>query len=223
MAFVRSVPGIGPVDQSMWSNEEIREYVAAEAALFRERAVSVAVTGWTLTALLSTRLAGIPLVTEHAGSVLPPVFERGLLPAPGRPVGMPLERWLPKQVRRRLYNAGAVRLDLYTSGFNRIAAELGVEGVPSFAALLLGDLTLVTDVPEVLGVAKDELEAWRPRAAGRYRAGTRAYSRCFSARSWRNSQPGCTGSADVTSRRLSSGRAWFAGVGNCARAPSVDC
>jgi hypothetical protein len=94
-AFVRSVPGMGSADQSMWSDDEIRAYVRAEAAYFGEHGVSVAVTGWTLTALLSTRLAGIPLVTEHAGAFLPPMFERGLLPAPSRPAGLPLERWLP--------------------------------------------------------------------------------------------------------------------------------
>jgi UDP:flavonoid glycosyltransferase YjiC (YdhE family) len=44
--------------------------------------------------------------------------------------------------------------------------------VPSFAALLLGDLTLVPEAPEVLGLSRSELEAWRPGPKG-YRAGTR--------------------------------------------------
>jgi UDP:flavonoid glycosyltransferase YjiC (YdhE family) len=143
-----------------------------EAAYFREHEVRVAVTGWTLTALLSTRLAGIPLVTEHAGSFLPPVFERGLLPTPSSRVGMPFERWLPAPIRRRMFNAGPARLTIYTGGFNRVAAELGVEGVPSFAALLLGDLTLVTDVPEVLGISREEVASWTPRDPSRYRTGT---------------------------------------------------
>jgi UDP:flavonoid glycosyltransferase YjiC (YdhE family) len=172
-AFVGSVPGIGPTDQSMWSDEEIRAYVQAEAAYFRRHGVRVAVTGWLLTALLSTRLAGIPLVTEHAGSFLPPVYERGLLPAPCQPVGMPLGRWLPSSIRRRMFNAGPTRLTIYTGGFNRVAAEIGVEGVPSFAALLLGDLTLATDVPELLGISAEELRSWTPRDPSRYRAGTR--------------------------------------------------
>ena len=172
-AFVRSLPGIGPPDQSMWTDEELRDYAEAEAAYFRSHGVRVAVTGWTLTALLSTRLAGIPLVTEHAGSCVPPVFERGLLPVPSRPVGIPGERWLPEPVRRRLFNRGLTRLTIYTAGFNRVAGELGVEGVPSFPALLLGDLTLVTDVPELLGVSRTELDSWKPRDSSRYRSGTR--------------------------------------------------
>jgi UDP:flavonoid glycosyltransferase YjiC (YdhE family) len=171
--FVRSVPGIGPRDQSMWTDDELRAYARAEADYFREHDVRAVVTGWTLTALLSGRLVGIPVVTEHAGAFIPPLFERGLLPEPSRPAGLPLERWLPARVRRAMFNLGLERLDYYTGGFNRVAAELGVEGVPSFPALLLGDLTLVTEIPEVLGVSRAEIDEWRPRNPRRYRRGTR--------------------------------------------------
>ena len=158
--------GLGPPDQSMWTDDELRGYAEAEATYFREHDVRVAVTGWTLTALLSTRLAGIPLVTEHAGSWVPPVFERGLLPLPST-ISIPYERWMPNRMRRRLVNPGVARLTLYTAGFNRVAGRLGVEDVPSLAALLLGELTLVTDVPEVLGIPVDELESWTPRDPSR--------------------------------------------------------
>jgi UDP:flavonoid glycosyltransferase YjiC (YdhE family) len=171
--LVRSVPGIGPPGRSQWSDEELRTDAAAQAAYFRRRDVRAAVTGWTLSALLSTRLASIPLVTEHAGAWVPPMFERGLLPAPLGRVGMPLERVLPRSLRRRMFNAGAPRLTIHTSGFNRVAAALGVDGIPSFPALMLGDLVLVTDVPEMLGVPAADIDAWRPRDPARYRAGTR--------------------------------------------------
>jgi UDP:flavonoid glycosyltransferase YjiC (YdhE family) len=170
--FLRSVPGIGPAGQSMWTDAELRSYAVAEAEYFARHQVRAAVTGWTLTALLSTRLTGIPLVTEHAGSFLPPVFERGLLPAPSMPVGLPAERLLPSRARRWLHNAAPARIPAYTAGFNRVAAELGVEPVPSFAALLLGDLTLVTDVPELLGLTRAEVDGWTPRDPRRYRPGT---------------------------------------------------
>jgi len=171
--FLRSIPGIGPDDQSMWTDDELRSYAVAEAEYFARHQARAAVTGWTLTALLSTRLAGIPLVTEHAGSFLPPVFERGLLPAPSMPVGLPGERFLPKRARRWIQNAAPARVPAYTAGFNRVAAELGVEPVPSSAALLLGDLTLVTDVPELLGLPRAEVDGWTPRDPRRYRPGTR--------------------------------------------------
>jgi UDP:flavonoid glycosyltransferase YjiC (YdhE family) len=169
--FVRSVPGVGPPDQSMWSDAELLAWTAAEVDYFRHHGVSAVVTGWTLPALLSTRVAGVPLVTEHAGSWVPPVFERGLLPAPLTPVGIPFQRWLPRPLVRRMFNAGVANLSIYTDGFNRAAAELGVPGVPSFPALLLGDLTLLTDVPALLGLSAAEVDAWRP--SDRYRPETR--------------------------------------------------
>ncbi len=170
-SVVRSVPGIGPPHVSMWSDQELRAYAEAEAAYFRDRDARAVVTGWTLTALLSSRLAQIPLVTEHAGSWVPPMFERGLLPLPSAHE-LPHMGWLPRPVRRRLYNARLSRRTGYIAGFNRVADELGVEGIPSFPALLLGDLTLVTDVPEMLGIPRAELDGWVPRRPASYRPGT---------------------------------------------------
>lgn len=171
-AFVRSGIGMGHPGQSMYSDEELRVYAKAEAEFFKQKGVKVAVTGFTLTPLLSSRLAGIPLVTEHAGSYVPPVFERGLMPAPSTPVNRTFG-FLPAPVVRLLMNKGAPRLQHYTYGFNRVAKELGVAEIPSMPALLLGDLTLVTDVPEVLGIPAKDLEAWRPDGKSAYRPETR--------------------------------------------------
>lgn len=93
------------------------------------------------------------------------------MPAPSRPP-MPLLGLLPASWQRRFMNWSPPRVRIYCSGFNRVARELGVDGVPSFAALLLGDLTLVTDVPQILGVSPAELERWTPARGTGYRAGT---------------------------------------------------
>lgn len=164
-------PGIGPPGQSMWSDDEIRTYVRAEADYFRERRVSIAVTGFTLTALLSTRLAQIPLACEHAGAFVPPLWERSLVEAP-LVSPLPFTQWLPVKARRALANLGTNRAHLHCGGFNRVAKELAVEGVPSFAQLLLGDVTIVTEIPEVLGVTAEDIATWRPTRPG-YRASTR--------------------------------------------------
>jgi UDP:flavonoid glycosyltransferase YjiC (YdhE family) len=157
----------------MWSDDELRTFAALEADYFRAHGICVAVTGWLLTALLSTRLAGIPLVTDHAGAFLPAALERGLLPVPTSVSLPPPMRWLPSALQGRINNAAPSRLGFWTGGLNRVARELGVEGIPSFAALVLGDLTLVTDVPEVFGVSRDDVDGWRPRRAAAYRAGAR--------------------------------------------------
>lgn len=173
-AFVRAGVGLGSVRQSMYTDDELRAYARAEAVYFRAHAVRVAVTGFQLTAMLSTRLAGIPLVTEHAGSWVPPVFERGLVPVPTTPRLSRL-RYLTPPVARRLVNAAPTRMRAYCAGFDRVAAQLGVPGVPSTAALMLGDLALVPEVPEVVGVPAAELHAWRPRGRAA-RPGTRLRS-----------------------------------------------
>jgi UDP:flavonoid glycosyltransferase YjiC (YdhE family) len=169
-AFVGSAIGLGDPRQSMYDDAEIRTYVAAEAEYFRANGITVAVTGFTLTTLLSSRLAGVQVITEHAGSFVPPVFERRLLPAPTRPVD-PRLKHAPDWLARFLVNRTPNRITAYCGGFNRVAAELGVEGVPSLAALLLGDLSLVPEVPEVLGISSDELAAWHPGKG--YRANSR--------------------------------------------------
>jgi UDP:flavonoid glycosyltransferase YjiC (YdhE family) len=171
--FIASIPGIGPPDQSMWSDDEIRQYVALEADYFRTRGVKAVVTGWTLTALLSSQVAGIPVIVEHSGAFVPPLFECGRAVPPETPMGLPLEGLLPHRFRKFLFNKGLPTRKVYTGGFNRIAKELGVAGVPSFPALLMGDLTLITDVPEVFGVPRDEVDGWVPKPAKAYRPGAR--------------------------------------------------
>lgn len=169
--FLRDLPGIGSPNQSMYSDEEMLAHARNEAEFMRRHGIEMAVAGFTLTTLLSSRLAGIPLATSHAGSYVPPVFEAGLLPAPSRPV-MPLFAWLPSVLQRSFMNWSPNRSNIYCSGFNRAARTFGVEGVPSFAALLLGDLTLVTDAPEILGIGVEALESWTACRDGGYRAGT---------------------------------------------------
>jgi UDP:flavonoid glycosyltransferase YjiC (YdhE family) len=170
--FVRDNVGIGSPDQSMYSPEEMRAYVLAEAEYFRRHRVSAVVTGFTTTTLLSSRLAGIPLIVEHAGACIPPLFERGLLPAASRPPA-PMFRYMPKALARWLQNTGMTGLRLYLSGFNALAAELGIPPIPSFPALLLGDLVLVTEAPDVYGITEAEMSAWRSDGKGAYWPSTR--------------------------------------------------
>ncbi|TDU90515.1 UDP:flavonoid glycosyltransferase YjiC (YdhE family) [Kribbella voronezhensis] len=160
-AFVASAMGQGDPRQSMYDDTEIRAYAQAEAEYFRKHGITVAVTGFTLTTLLSSRLAGVQLVTEHAGSFVPPAFERRLLPAPSSPVDPRLRR-APDWLSRFFVNRTMNRTTAYCGGFNRVAASLGVEQVPSLAALLLGDLSLVPEIPEILGISAAELASWRP-------------------------------------------------------------
>lgn len=169
--YLRDLVQIGKPGVQLQPADEVRRSVEAEVAFFRKVSAGMAVTGFTLTTYLSTRVAGIPLAASHGGSYVPPVFEHGLAPAPTT-MPMPGVEWLPAWLKRKFANNAVQHMRGPTRFLNTVAAELGVEPVPTLAALMLADLTLVTDVPEVLGVSAAALEAWRP-ASTAYRAGTR--------------------------------------------------
>jgi len=170
--YLKDLVQIGRPGVQLQPPDEVRRSVQAEVAFFKRVGAHMAVTGFTLTAYLSTRVAGIPLAASHGGSYVPPVFERGLAPVPTT-MPMPGVEWLPAWLKRALANSGASRMRGPVRFLNAVAEELGVEPVPTLAALMLADLTLVTDVPQVLGVPSAELEAWRPVPAAAYRADTR--------------------------------------------------
>ncbi|MFZ5894484.1 MAG: glycosyltransferase [Myxococcota bacterium] len=170
--FVADGAGQGRPNQSMYTDDEIRAQVAAQARFFSERGVRAVLTGFSLTTLLSTRVVGIPLAASHAGSCVPPLFERNIMPAPSR-MEPAILKLLPLAWQQRFSNWAVQRVKFYCGGFNRVARELSLEPVPSFAALLLGDVTLVTDIPEVVGLSREELHAWSPQLPRSYRPRTK--------------------------------------------------
>ena len=170
--FLKDLVQIGRPGVRLQPPHEVRQSVEAEAAFFRSTGARMAVTGFTLTAFLSTRMAGIPLATSHGGSWVPPVLERGLAPVPTT-MPIPGTEWLPRWLKRKFANGTSRRMTDPVKFLNTVAVELGVEPVPTLAALMLGDLTLVTDVPEILGVSAPDMEAWHPNPPRAYRAGTR--------------------------------------------------
>ena len=170
--FVAEVPGMGGRPKGPFSVEELRAMAAAEARYLGAQRAEAVVTGFTLSALLSSRVAKVPLITEHAGSFVPPMMEAGLVGAPLRsPV--PFVRWLPRPLRAWFANQGPRRVKDFCTELNVVARELGVEEVPSLAAMLMGDLTLVTDVPELTGLSREALEGWAPKTPSAYRVGPR--------------------------------------------------
>lgn len=170
--YLAGIVTLGRPGARLQPADEVRAGVRSEVEFLRAQAAAMVVIGFTLTAYLSARVLGIPLAASHGGSYVPPVFEQGLAPAPSQsPV--PQLDWLPASILKMMANLGPPRMRGPVAFLNEIAAELGVEHVPSLAALMLGDLTLVTDVPEVLGVSEAAMSAWTPKDRRAYRAGTR--------------------------------------------------
>ena len=115
----------------------------AEAGYLVERGARAVVTGGSESALQASRVAGIPSVSADAGAWVPLMWQRGLLPLPFEPLGIPFERCVPRPIRRRMFNA-------------RMRGGAWPPGEPA-------DLTLVTDVPELLGITATAIDGWRPR------------------------------------------------------------
>lgn len=156
-AFLDALLNLGRTPRPFHTDAFLREAVRAESAFFERVGARIAVVGFTLTAYLSSQIAGIPLATSHGGSFVPPVLKRGLCPAPVNPPSPGLAR-LPLPVQRWLVNRVPFWLQDPVRGLNRVAREFGIRELPGFMGLMCGDLTLVTDLPEILGIPRDELE-----------------------------------------------------------------
>lgn len=164
-AFLDGVLSLGRDNKPMYTDDFLCAAIEHEVALFRELGARMAVIGFNLTTYVSSRVAGIPLAASHGGSFLPPVLERGLCPAPVNPPKPGMAR-LPRRLQRWLANNVPWWIRAPTRQLNRVAKELGVQVLPSFMAMMCADLTLVTDVPEVLGISRADLEGWRPHRRG---------------------------------------------------------
>ncbi len=133
------------------NDEELKQHVLSEIDFFRDNKVNVVLTGWTLSNVISTRVLGIPLCVTHLGSFVPPIIEK---------VGLISDR-IPKVISSKIFYLGTT-LGIFLKPFNNVAKELNVAPFKSILELWMGDLTLVTDCPEVTGIKKEDIENWKP-------------------------------------------------------------
>jgi len=170
--FLEAILAMGPgTGRDFFTDDELRAAVDAEVALIRSLGADLVVTGFTLSAYLSTRIAGVPLATDHGGSFVPPVLSHMLCPVAVNPPDPNLAK-LPNPIQRWLANRAPAFIKSPVAQLNRHARARGVETLPSMLGLMCSDLTLVTELPEVLGLSVQDLERWRPRWPLRVRKGT---------------------------------------------------
>jgi UDP:flavonoid glycosyltransferase YjiC (YdhE family) len=156
MAFNRGEKG-NPFRDSFFTDDELQAYVPAEADAFRQARADAVLIGWNLPSYLSAPLAGIPILVQQPGPFTAPFFDRkmgvfqpSLFGAARRlPLNWLVNWWLP-------------RAKIWLAPFNRMAQSLGLPQWKSTLDLMAGDLTLVMDAPEILGIPPDELHTYRP-------------------------------------------------------------
>ncbi|TVR57807.1 MAG: hypothetical protein EA426_11465 [Spirochaetaceae bacterium] len=151
---------------NFYTAAELRKDVAGEIEFFKRHKITLVHIGFTLSAKLSTRFLGIPLSTAH-GSFLPPVFEKRMAPYQ-KDFDRGLIRLLPEEWKKRFVNRLYSHAKIYCKPFNAVAKELAIAPVQSVADLFLGDYAIVTDIPEIIGIPRDEIESWENSPDSRY-------------------------------------------------------
>jgi len=155
-AFNRGERG-NPFRDSFFSYEELKEYVSREAASLREARADVVLIGWNLPSYLSVQLVGIPIVVQQPGAFTAPFFDQGMGVFVPSFIG-----WLRHLPMDWFINWFMPQTRLWLRPFNRLASELGLPQYKSTLDMMAGDLTLVMDAPEILGISPDELEHYKP-------------------------------------------------------------
>ena len=156
MAFNRGEKG-NPFRDSFFTYEELQAYVPSEAYAFRQARADAALIGWNLPSYLSAPLAGIPILVQQPGPFTAPFFDHKM--GVFQPSLFGAARRLPLN---RLINWWLPRIKIWLAPYNRMAESLGLPQWKSTLDLMAGDLTLVMDAPEILGIPPDELHAYRP-------------------------------------------------------------
>lgn len=119
---------------------DFRQHVINEIAFFRNCCARAVVSGFTLSAALSARAAGVPLVVTHMGSFVPLVQERKLFRWSDA-----FDNWLLDFVPHEWFDR--VMPELFRSLWvgirlmNAVAKQFGIARVLSPMDAFLGDLT----------------------------------------------------------------------------------
>lgn len=158
--FVKTNTGENGLTE-FYSAEELTAHVENEISFLKEENISTLLTGFTLSCGISARVLGIPLVVTHLASFVPPVFERKML-VPTLLPDSKLFDFIPKAWLVSYVNKIAYRSKLGTKSFNKVAKDYELKPFNSIIEMMMGDINIVTDVPEILGIPKEELENWTP-------------------------------------------------------------
>jgi len=155
--------GVRSMQDSFFTYEELAEYVPSEVDAFKNLRADAVLIGWNLPSYLSAKLAGIPMIVQQPGTFTAPFFDKKM------GVFVPsLVGWLRHFPMDWFMNWLGPRMKFWIYPFNQLASELGLPTYKSTLDFVAGDLTLVMDAPEILGISPKEFEDYRPRHPDRF-------------------------------------------------------
>ena len=149
-----------------YTEEELDLHVQSEMRFFGEQNITKVITGFTLSCAISARASKIPYYVTHLGSFVPPVFEKKML-VPTLVLNLKIFKIIPKSWMITLINGLMYKSKIATKSFNKVAVKYGVTPFSSMEEMIMGDVIVVTDVPEISTISKEEIESWQP--AGKYK------------------------------------------------------
>jgi UDP:flavonoid glycosyltransferase YjiC (YdhE family) len=130
---------------------ELATRVRHELALYERVRPAAVIIGFTMSAFISPRAAGIPLVSVNPFALTRPFFQAGPTIWGEMLRGTPLG-WLPEGLLNRAINGWALRTRVWTGALNQTAKQFGAPIFPRSIDIFRGDYTLVTDIPQLTGV-----------------------------------------------------------------------
>lgn len=147
--------------KKMFTSEEIIEQVKNEVAYLRRVKATAVISGFTLSARLSSSVCNIPLFVTHLGSFVPITVEKGMFSF----YECFHNAFTDKLPRKWIDNLGKLVLMILKGPIEpyiTAAKYFKIEPVLGMVDLLMGDYTLITDVPEILQISETELHEWNP-------------------------------------------------------------
>lgn len=149
-----------------YSESELEEHVKQELLFFEKYEVKKVITGFTLSCAISARVHGIPYYVTHMGSFVPPVFEKKML-VPTLVLNLKLFKLIPRSWLVNMINGLMYKSKIATKSFNKVAKKYGLNPFMSMTEIMSGDTVVVTDVPEILTISREDIDHWAPR--GKFR------------------------------------------------------
>ena len=143
----------------MFTTQELLDRVHSELSLYELLRPAAVVTGFILSAYLSARRAGVPLVTVAPLAVTRPFFEAGLGTFPDQFDVGPM-RLVPQRLKDGATNWWGLHTRQWLGAFNAAARTLGLPPFRRLVDLVEADEMLITSVPEIVGL-RDLPAHWR--------------------------------------------------------------
>lgn len=143
-----------------FTREELTAMVESELEAFRQWQPDGVFCGLNLSCLISVPHARLPMVTFVPTALCPAFFEKGMASFPNAmETNFVLRRLLPAKLKRVIINRvmlGDVAKKS-TVVFNEVRAHYGLPPIYNYTALVRGELTLLPDLPELSGLAAEDL------------------------------------------------------------------